>query len=135
MSLSYPPKRGSILRCNFHSFREPEMTKLRPVIVLSPPFNIRPDLCTVVACSTTEPKTKMPYHYEYHIDPPLPSPYDSPVQWVKGDMIYTLSLRRLDFFFIKKDGQGKRIYDKRIVPDDILEKILDCVICGLTSSS
>jgi len=77
----------------------------------------------------------MPYHFKYHIDPPLPSPYDSPVQWVKGDMIYTLSLRRLDFFFIKKDDQGKRIFDKRIVPDDILEKIVDCVICGLTLSS
>jgi mRNA interferase MazF len=133
MPLHYPPKRGSILLCNFHTFREPEMTKIRPVIILSPRFNERPNLCTVVVCSKTEPHTKMPYHYEYHIDPPLPAPYNSPIQWVKGDMIYSLSITRLKFFHSGKDQNGKRIYIKRILPDKILNDIVDCVICGLTS--
>jgi len=131
MGLQYPPKRGTILICNFHTFRQPEMTKMRPVIVLSPRFNERSDLCTVVACSTTKPNVVMPYHYEYHIDPPLPAPCYSPIQWVKGDMLYTVSLRRLKFPFSGKDANGKRIYDKRIVPNDILNKIEQCVIFGL----
>ena len=131
MSISYPPNRGSILRCNFYNFRSPEMTKMRPVIVLSPSFSDRPGLCTVVACSSTKPTNIMPYHYEYHINPVLPSPYNSSIQWIKGDMLYSVSFDRLDFIFDKKNPNGKRIYDKRVVPNQVLHEIEKCVAYGL----
>lgn len=70
------PKIGTILICDFdQGFKEPEMVKRRPVIVVSPKISTRPGLCTVVALSTTEPRPKMPFHCEIDLDPPLPPPW------------------------------------------------------------
>ena len=117
--------------CNFHTFQKPEMTKIRPVIVLSPRFNERADLCTVVACSTTTPLTIMPYHDEIEINPTFPPPYDSPKFWIKGDMVYAISISRLKFFSCGKSSDGTRIYDKRIISAEDLQKAEKCVLTGL----
>jgi len=107
------------------------MTKRRPVIVLSNQMKTRPNLCTVVACSTTPPSKIMPYHYLLNIKPPLPAPYDSPTQWIKGDMVYSFSFRRLNLPFIGKNPSGKRKYDIRIVGKKDLSAIENCVKRGL----
>jgi len=56
MAINEHPVSGTILMCNFApGFQQPEMVKRRPVIVISPKISRRPNLCTVVALSTTAP--------------------------------------------------------------------------------
>lgn len=91
MPIKEHPFVGSILLCDFNSgFREPEMVKRRPVVVLSPKIAARPGLCTVVALSETEPHPRLPYHCQIDIRPKLPDGFNSDGVWVKGDMIYAV---------------------------------------------
>jgi len=88
-------------------------------------------LCTVVPLSTTPPRPVCPFHYRLETDPTLPSPYDSPYHWVKGDMVYTLSFRRLSLMHRGKDANGVRIYDDRVVSAADLECILRAMAHGI----
>jgi mRNA interferase MazF len=112
MPLKYPPLPGTILRCDFHTFKAPEMTKSRPVIILSPKIaTIARTTLLVVPLSTTEPK---PY-YKYHLKVMLPGkalPKDLAHEcWVKGDMIYALSPDRMNLYHFDRDkSTGKRSY-------------------------
>jgi mRNA interferase MazF len=112
MPLKFPPFPGTILRCDFHTFKEPEMTKNRPVIVLSPKIkDITHTTLLVAPLSTTEPK---PVH-KHHLLLTLPGttlPQGlSRECWLKGDMIYALSLKRFDFYHFERDKiSGKRSY-------------------------
>lgn len=74
MSLSYHPQTGTIVICDFHGFIEPEMSKRRPVIVVSPRYRNSYKLCTIVPLSTTEPNPIMEYHYKIRFHHPLPVP-------------------------------------------------------------
>ena len=125
MSISEHPLIGTRLLCDFRmGFTEPEMTKRRPVIVLSPRISVRPKLCTVVPISTEPPRFPQPYHYELkNLVPPLPPPYDEGPNWVKGDMIVAVGFHRLDFFRYGKDAEGKRIYRYEVLPADELKKV------------
>lgn len=107
------------------------MIKRRPVVVLSPRLRNRDGLCTVVPLSTTEPKPVAAYHFKLHVSPPLPKPYDEPVKWVKADMVYTVGFHRLYLPLDKKDGNGKRVYDVRVIEKSDLLKIQQCVLYGL----
>jgi uncharacterized protein YifN (PemK superfamily) len=131
MSLIYVPDAGTIIQCDFSKgFEPPEMVKKRPVIVVSPPIHNRRDLCTVVPMSTTEPHQMMKYHYEMTFDPPLPYPYDKERFWVKCDMIYSVGIGRLDFLY-KKNENGSRNYDKRIVSKADLDIIRRCLVMSI----
>ena len=134
MPLPYHPEIGTIVICDFYGFIEPEMVKRRPVIIVSPRFRNRDRLCTIVPCSTVEPNQKMDYHYRLELEIPLPEPYNSSFQWIKGDMVTTVSLDRLSLPFRGKDNNGKRIYDKRIVDDLDLKKIQICILNALNFS-
>jgi len=127
----FHPKRGTILICDFSDFKEPEMTKRRPVVVLSEKINGRPGLCTIVSLSTTEPYPIMPYHHKFRIDPPLPPPYNSPIQWVKGDMIYSLSFSRFSLPRFGRNGNGTRKYDIRVLDSKVMNDIEKCVLIGI----
>ena len=112
MALKFPPSPGSILRCDFRAFKEPEMTKTRPVIVLSPKIKdaIRTTFL-VVPLSSKEPNPI----YRYHLKVILPGktlPEGlSRECWLKGDMVYSLSLNRMDLFHFERDKiTGKRSY-------------------------
>jgi len=131
MAITYHPDRGSILVCDFRGFCPPEMTKRRPVIVISPEMKTRPGLCTVVALSTTPPSVITPYHCKLIINPPLPYPYSSPFQWLKGDMVYSVSFQRLDFLRVGKDKNGKRIYDIRVLNKADMETVQRCVLSAM----
>jgi uncharacterized protein YifN (PemK superfamily) len=131
MTIQYHPEIGTILICDFDGFKEPEMIKRRPVVVISPNFKSRNRLCTVVPMSTSEPKKIEAYHYRLHTIPALPYPFTSPSHWVKADMIYTVSFDRLSLMFSKKDNTGKRIYDQRVIDAADLIKIREAVLHGI----
>jgi len=130
MSILYHPKQGAIVICDFKGFVPPEMVKRRPAVIVSPRMRKREGLCTIVPLSTTPPKDIEAYHYKLFIDPVLPEPYNAEFHWVKADMVYTISLDRLDLPFFGKD-QGKRMYDKRIISRDDLVNIQQCILAGL----
>lgn len=105
MALKFQPKAGDVVICNFKGLIEPEMIKIRPVIVISKHPH-HPKLVTIIPLSTTEPKPLRDYHYAMPSNP-LP---DKQIQcWAKCDMIYTVSIERLDRYKTK-DLTGKRIY-------------------------
>lgn len=131
MAIREHPLTGSILLCDFRGFSEPEMVKRRPVVVLSPKIAARPGLCTVVALSSKAPVPVLGYHCQIDIKPPLPDDYVSTGVWVKGDMIYSVGFRRLDFIRIGKTNSGKRQYYYSTVSRDDIKRIRECVLKGL----
>ena len=133
MPLPFYPQMGTIVICDFKGFMEPEMTKRRPVIVVSPKRKNSPRLCTVVPLSTTAPRPVESHHVRLDFgDDPLPAPYDSSVCWAKCDMIYQVSLDRLTLPFDGKDPSGKRVYDQRIATAETLSDIRNCIARALS---
>ncbi len=95
MSLLFHPNNGAIVVCDFSTgFAAPEMIKVRPVVIVSPRFRRRSDLCTVVPLSTTAPDPVEPYHHRLSVGA-YPPAGETPV-WVKCDMLATVALTRLD---------------------------------------
>ncbi len=136
MAISEHPAVGTILTCDFdQGFREPEMVKLRPVVVISPKIATRFGLCTVVALSTTAPEKLMPYHCQIDIAPPLPKGLASQGVWVKGDMGDAVGLHRLDLIRMGKDLAGKRIYRWETLSDEQLKMVRACVLRALGMSA
>lgn len=105
MPLKYQPKEATVLICDFSGFKAPEMIKVRPVVVLRKHRHNR-QLVTVIPLSTTAPSTLEAHHVE------LPSylPGDAPACWAKCDMIYTVSIARLDRCRVKARHGGSRSY-------------------------
>ena len=132
MALAEHPSIGLVLTCDFEpGFREPEIVKRRPVVVISPKMRGRPDLCTVVALSTTAPLRPLPCHAQINIHPPLPERWTSQAVWVKGDMVYTVGLHRLDFIRLGKDQNGKRRYYLHSLSNENLTLVRQCVLHGI----
>lgn len=131
MAINFHPATGTVLVCDFGMLRTPEITKRRPVIVISPNFKGRDNLCTVVPTSKSPPKRVMPYHHKIFWEPLLPEPYTNEFSWVLGDMIYTVGFERLKPLSCGKDGQGKRVYDVRVLDEAILTRVMACVKHGI----
>ena len=132
MAIRQPPLRGTILACDFNTgFSAPEMVKLRPVIVVSNPIRARPNLCTVVCCSTREPRPILPYHCVLDLDPPMPIRWQSNQVWVKADMIYAVSFNRLNLISMGKDQQGKRQYRYDVLSDAQMRDVDACILNGI----
>ncbi len=110
MALKYYPDKGAILICDYTGFKEPEMTKVRPVIIVSPRFRSRGKLCTVIPLSTTSPYPKEPYHFQLNLPRKLPKPFESTNPWVKTDMINVVSMERLSPIRCGKGPNGERKY-------------------------
>jgi len=125
MPLKFFPRAGQIFVCDFTSFKEPEMTKKRPVIVISPKLPYRSQIVTVVPISTTAPKHDLPFVVKlsrnYH-----PTDEVKPDTWAKCDMVTNLSLVRLDAFRV---APKKYVYPT-LSPED-LKAVRDGVIHGL----
>jgi uncharacterized protein YifN (PemK superfamily) len=135
MAIHYHPEQGTILVCDFTGFIVPEMTKRRPVVVVSPRLRRRSGMCTVVPLSTTDPNPVETYHYRLHTIPPLPVPYDKPSHWVKADMVYTVSFERLFLIRSGMGPSGKRIYDQRVIDKADLLKIQAALLHGIGLTS
>jgi len=131
MTVSIHPVPGTIVRVDLNEgFRPPEMVKRRPALVLSPPILGREFMCSIVPLSTTEPNHVHTHHMQLSFDPPLPHPYDSPIMWLKGDIVLTVAFHRLRLLF-SGWNQGQRVYDVRVVEPDTLERVRVCVRAGL----
>ena len=116
--------------CDFsRGFVEPEMVKVRPVIVLK--TNSRSKLVTVIPLSTVAPNPIQDYHIEIPMkELPNYRYFNQKPSWLKGDMIYTVSWHRLNPIRINKKSKG-RTYHKGRVSLDLLTKIEICAINGL----
>jgi mRNA interferase MazF len=90
---------GQIFLADFTDLKEPEMTKIRPVIIVSPRLPFRSDIAAVVPISTTPPRHNLPFCYRlsrnYH-----PDESDGLPCWAKADMLMNIATRRLDGFKI-----------------------------------
>lgn len=105
MALKYQPSPRSVVMCDFHGLNVPEMVKLREVVVLS--RNKNPKLVTVVPISTTAPQKIEPYHFELSQNT---RPNSQPVRvWVKADMVYTLSIERMELYQTKSRRQVRKL--------------------------
>ncbi|OUJ14348.1 type II toxin-antitoxin system PemK/MazF family toxin [Acetobacter sp. DsW_063] len=133
MAIEKAPNLGQVLLCDFSDgFKEPEMIKLRPVVVISPPISWRPGLTTVVALSTTPPDPKRPYHCLLRLNPKPPAPWDVEDVWVKADLIMTVGFHRLNLIRDGKNPQtGKRKYYMNCVSNQNLKEIRACILHGL----
>lgn len=128
MPLTFHPPTGTIVICDFGTgFMAPEMVKVRPVVILSPRFRSRPNLCTVVPLSSTEPSPLERYHHLLSSGayPPARGP-----MWAKCDMLSTVSLARLDRIKVRGEG-GKRAYLTFQMPAGDLQAIQKCVRVAL----
>lgn len=127
MPLTFHPEPGTILTCTYDRNPPwPEMTKRRPVVVISPRLKRRTGLCTVVPLSTTKPVPTMPWQVRIELAEPLPPPYERPVMWAKCDMLGAVSFARLDRFH-RKDHEGKRRYFERRLAAADLRRIREAV--------
>lgn len=130
MAIRFHPDVGDILICDFSQLntKVPEMVKRRPVVCLTPRRRYG-QIITIVPLSTTPPTPVQIWHAKLHVD--LPHPYDSPEVWVKGDMLYSLSMERLSLFTKGKDRQGKRIYVAPKLSEEQIKKVFLCISKGL----
>ena len=117
---------GEILICDYQGFKEPEMVKIRPVIVISPRHRAGTRLCTIVPLSTTPPIPQKEYHYLLELERKLPKPFDNSYCWVKGDMINTVSLDRLNLIRCGKT-QGKRNYYRARIQGEQLKQVQNAI--------
>ena len=69
MAITFHPKPGQVLFCDFSGYVFPEIVKTRPVVVVSPSHLARPGLVTVVPLSTTVPDPVRSYHYKLQGNP------------------------------------------------------------------
>jgi mRNA interferase MazF len=119
MAIQYPVALGTLLLCDYSlgGFKEPEMVKRRPAIVVSPRLPHRDRLCTVVPISSSPGVKELDYIVRLHFALPLPEPFDYETVWAKCDMLATVSFERLELFRTGRDHTGKRRYLQPRLPD------------------
>ncbi|WP_434624366.1 type II toxin-antitoxin system PemK/MazF family toxin [Azospirillum sp. B2RO_4] len=128
MPITFHPRRGSILICDFDTgFQPPEMIKVRPVVVVSARRRRGPGLCTVVPLSSVEPDPLEPYHHQLS---PIAYPPARGAIWAKCDMAVTVSCARLDRVKVKLPN-GQRQYLVYTMPADDMTAIDDCLRIAL----
>ncbi len=96
MAITFHPKSGTVLICDFSTgFQPPEMVKRRPVVVMSPRRRHHSGLCLVVPFSTVKPD---PVEAVHHLIPVGSYPFfhRQTDVWAKGDMLTCVAFRRLD---------------------------------------
>ncbi|WP_370526432.1 type II toxin-antitoxin system PemK/MazF family toxin [Pantoea sp. Ap-967] len=99
--------------CDFSGFQVPEMVKVRPVVVLRK-HSHNQQLVTIVPLSTTEPERLA----RHHVVLPSYLPGAASACWAKCDMVYTVSLCRLDRCRIKtRRGSGREYVVLTMQPD------------------
>ncbi|WP_439476390.1 type II toxin-antitoxin system PemK/MazF family toxin [Brevundimonas sp.] len=131
MAITFHPKPGAIFICDYSGFVEPEITKRRLCVVITPRLRKRDGLCTVVPLSTTPPDTVFDYHYSVDFAPELPKPWEGASKWAKCDMFATVSYERLSGIGLGRDRDGKRRYLYPHVDAAKLKEIRAAVLCAL----
>src|SRR5271168_5216254 len=85
MPIRYPVGPGAIVLCDYSlgGFREPEMVKRRPSVVVSPRLPHRDGLCSVVPLSGTAPIRDVGYVVRIELPAALPAPFEQRVWWAR----------------------------------------------------
>lgn len=120
MALTFYPKAGCVLMCDFDGYVEPEIIKVRPVVIVTTDHLKRGPLFGVVPLSSTAPDHVEPYHYKLAKDP-IPNS-KAEACWAKCDMVATVRLDRLDRFRV-----GHRAYKTSGISKEELEAIRQCL--------
>jgi len=125
MAINFHPHAGTVLVCDFAGYVEPEICKIRPVVIISPRLAFRAELVTVVPISLTAPRHTEPYvvrlSKNYH-----PTEDDDLPCWAKCDLIANVRLGRLNGFKV-----GRRKWETpRMTPED-LAAVREGVLYGL----
>lgn len=133
MPIQYALPVGTILLCDYDlgGFREPEMVKRRPAIIISPRLPYRDGLCTVVPLSGSPPKHEVPYQCRIEMDQPLPDPFPYKAFWAKADMLATVGFGRLDMFRTGRDQEGKRKYLQPKLNTENIQRVRQAVLSAL----
>jgi len=115
MAILHHPNQKEVLMCDFGSggFREPEMVKKRPVVVLSH-RRYNGTTCLVVPLSTVAPHIVLPFHHQM-MPESLPRALRSQVSWVKGNMLTHVALERLDRVMYRSSVDRSRRYETTLV--------------------
>lgn len=125
MALNFYPRPGQVFVADFTDLREPEICKVRPVIVISPRLPYRSSLSAVVPISLTPPSHNLPFCFRlsknYH-----PNEQDDLPCWAKCDLVMNVALRRLTSFKV-----GRRKYVTPTLSPDDLNGVRHAVLCGL----
>lgn len=126
MAITFHPKAGMILMCDFSGFIAPEMVKNRPVVLVSANHLERGGLYTVVPLSSSAPDKVQPYHLKLENNP---LPRLCKECWVKGDMVTTVGVARLDRVKVSRG-----VYLVPEVTAEELKAIRDCLkyVLGIT---
>jgi uncharacterized protein YifN (PemK superfamily) len=128
MALPFQPRAGAVVRCDFHGMVEPEMVKMRDVVVVAPhPRN--PKLVAVVPLSASQPLRPEPYQYELPNDPRPDGDSMRPI-WAKCDMVYTVSTARLEMHHTRTRRGGRQSVRVQLAPEDFAA-IRRCVAIAL----
>jgi uncharacterized protein YifN (PemK superfamily) len=105
----------------------PEMVKRRDVVVVARhPHN--PKLVTVIPLSASQPDKVEAYHHQLTKDP-RPDGDSMRAIWAKCDMLYTVSLERLDRHYLHSRS-GRQLVNV-MLPDDEFMAIRRCVAIAL----
>jgi len=116
MTITFHPEPRMVLICNFDTgFQPPEMTKRRPVVVLSPRRH-NAQTCIVVPLSSTPPVPPEAYHHLLE-EASLPKELRHSPAWAKCNMIAAVALDRLDRVRDGRDDLGRRKYVAKCVSD------------------
>ncbi len=125
MAILFYPRMGQVFIADFSDLRVPEMTKVRPVIVVSPRLPARSELVAVVPISLTPPRGDLKYVFRlsrnYH-----PGEADDLPSWAKADMVMNIALRRLSGFKV-----GKRKWEYPNLSTEDLDGVRMAVLIGL----
>lgn len=128
MTLPFQPRAGAVVRCDFRGMIEPEMLKMRDVVVLAQhKQNAR--LVTVIPLSASAPERPQPYHHELPKDPRPDGDSMHPI-WAKCDMVYTVSLERLEMHYTRTRRGGRQSVRVQLPPADFAA-IRRCVAIAL----
>lgn len=132
MALTFHPKIGYILMCDFSKgFKEPEMVKERPVIVIATGGRSRSNLVTIACLSTVEPDPILDHHcFVENKYLPKNSLFQGKDSWLKGDMIYAVGFHRLNLIPTGRI-KGKRTYFTNRLGREKMKEVYGCVLHGL----
>ncbi len=123
MALTFQPRPGTVVMCDFAGYVVPEMVKVRPVVVIARNRKNR-HLVTVVPLSTTVPNNMEDHHHQLSTNP-LPGK-EAVVCWAKCDMIATVSLSRLDRYKV-----ARREYVSPLLPEEDFTAVQSAVMNAL----
>lgn len=125
MGLNFFPRAGQIFVGDFTDLKVPEITKKRPVIVISPKLPYRSELVALVPVSTTAPRHDLPFVYRLSRNY---TPWGAPGLecWAKCDLVMNVWVGRLSAF---KVDRRKYVYPA-LTPED-LAGVRRAVLAGL----